>query len=109
MPSTPNHQPEQQRAWPANRQQQQSASSPEFQSKSAGKDSSGSDKPQAEKQMGEGSYEATRDYQDNIKTYLDKADVKADAEAAKPASKEEADELKKAEDAGLSHTKAPGQ
>ena len=32
---------------------------------------------------GEGSYTATRDYQKNIKQYLDKADVQADAEAAK--------------------------
>jgi hypothetical protein len=62
-----------------------------------------------EQQMGEGSYEGTRDYQENIKTYLDKADVKSDAEAAEPATAEEAQALKKAEDEALSHTKAPGQ
>jgi hypothetical protein len=62
-----------------------------------------------EQQMGEGSYEGTRDYQENIKSYLDKADVKSDAEAAKPATPEEAKALKKAEDEALSHTKAPGQ
>jgi hypothetical protein len=65
------------------------------------------DKP--EQQMGEGSYEGTRDYQENIKSYLDNADVKSDAEAAKPATPEEAKALKKAEDEALSHTKAPGQ
>lgn len=60
-------------------------------------------------QIGEGGYEATRDYQDNIKQYLDKADVKADAEASKPDSPDQAKELKKAEDEGLSHSKSPGQ
>ena len=68
------------------------------------------DKPgQPEQQMGEGSYEGTRDYQENIKTYLDQADVKSDAEAAKPHTPEEAEALKKAEEEGLSHTKSPGQ
>lgn len=62
-----------------------------------------------EPQMGEGSYEGTRDYQESIKSYLDKADVKSDAEAAEPATPEEAKALEKAEDEGLSHTKAPGQ
>ena len=60
-------------------------------------------------QIGEGSYEATRDYQENIKEYLDTADVEADAEAAEPDSPEQARDLKKAEDEGLSHSKAPGQ
>lgn len=60
-------------------------------------------------QIGEGSYEATRDYQDNIKQYLDRADVKDDAKAAKPDSPEHDKELKKAEDEGLSHSKSPGQ
>ena len=60
-------------------------------------------------QIGEGSYEATRDYQQNIKNYLDKADVHADAKAAKPDSPEQARELKKAEDEGKSHSKAPGK
>jgi hypothetical protein len=62
-----------------------------------------------EQQMGEGSYEGSRDYQENIQSYLEKADVKSDAEAAKPETPEEAEALKKAEEEGLSHTKAPGQ
>ena len=65
-------------------------------------------KPEAAKpqqQMGEGSYEATRDYQKNITDYLKDANVEADAEAAKPRSEEEARELDKAEQEGKSHSK----
>jgi hypothetical protein len=54
---------------------------------------------------GEGSYTATRDYQKNIKDYLDKADVKADAEASRPRSENEARELEQAEREGKSHSK----
>jgi hypothetical protein len=54
---------------------------------------------------GEGSYTATRQYQKNIKGYLDKADVRSDAEAAKPRSESEARELEDAEREGKSHSK----
>ena len=54
---------------------------------------------------GEGSYSASRDYQKNIKEYLDKADVQSDAEAAKPRSESEARELEQAEREGKSHSK----
>ena len=54
---------------------------------------------------GEGSYSATREYQKNIKDYLQKADVEADAEAAKPRSESEARELERAEREGRSHSK----
>ena len=54
---------------------------------------------------GEGSYTATRDYQKNIKEYLDKADVQADGEAAKPRSESEAREMEDAEREGKSHSK----
>ena len=54
---------------------------------------------------GEGSYSASRDYQKNIKEYLDKADVQADAEAAKPRSESEARDLEQAEREGKSHSK----
>ncbi|MDB5860397.1 MAG: hypothetical protein JWQ76_4086 [Ramlibacter sp.] len=61
---------------------------------------------QAQDQVeGEGSYTATREYQKNIKEYLDKADVAADAEKAKPHSEAEARELEEAERAGRSHSK----
>jgi hypothetical protein len=63
--------------------------------------------PQAgdQQQMGEGSYEATRDYQKNIGEYLKKADVEQDAQAAKPRSEQEARELNEAEQEGKSHSK----
>lgn len=54
---------------------------------------------------GEGSYSATRNYQRDIKEYLDEADVAADAAAAKPRSESEAQELENAEREGLSHSK----
>jgi hypothetical protein len=54
---------------------------------------------------GEGSYSATRDYQKNIKQYLEKADVEKDAEAAKPRSESEARDLEQAEREARSHSK----
>jgi hypothetical protein len=65
-------------------------------------------KPTAQKkeqQMGEGSYEASRDYQQRTEEYLKKADVEADAEAAKPRSEQEARDLAQAEEEGRSHSK----
>jgi hypothetical protein len=59
----------------------------------------------SKKQMGEGSYEATRDYQKDIKEYLKDADVQKDAEAAKPRSEQEAREMEEAEKKGRSHSK----
>ncbi|MCY7370965.1 MAG: hypothetical protein LH479_08875 [Polaromonas sp.] len=66
-------------------------------------------KGSGKQQIGEGSYEATRDYQENIKNYLDKADVQADAKAAKPDSPQQERELQQAEGEGLSHSKSPGK
>jgi hypothetical protein len=54
---------------------------------------------------GEGSYSATRNYQKDIKDYLEKADVDKDAEAAKPRSDSEARELEDAEREGKSHSR----
>ena len=54
---------------------------------------------------GEGSYSATRNYQKDIKDYLQKADVEADGEAAKPTSAEEARDMEEAEREGKSHSK----
>jgi hypothetical protein len=78
--------------------QQQQQGSADFQSK-----------PEAGEVEGEGSYSATRDYQKNIKDYLDHADVKKDAEASKPRSAEEARELQDAEEEGKSHSRAKGE
>ena len=58
-----------------------------------------------QQQMGEGSYEATRDYQKDIKQYMDKADVQADAEASRSRSEGEAREMDEAEREGRSHSK----
>lgn len=69
-------------------------------------DPSGTPNPQ---QIGEGSYEGTRDYQKGVDTYLANADVASDARAARPADDAEAAELKQAEQEGLSHSKAKGQ
>jgi hypothetical protein len=62
-------------------------------------------RPEGAQVEGEGSYSATRNYQKDIKDYLDKADVEADAEAAKPRSDSEARELDAAEREGRSHSK----
>lgn len=75
--------------------QQQQAGSNEFQPKPEGK----------QQQMGEGSYEASRDYKEKIEDYLKKADVDADAKAAQPRSAEEARDLERAEEEGKSHSK----
>jgi hypothetical protein len=77
--------------------QQQQAGSNEFQPKPAAES--------REQQMGEGSYEGTREYNERTKEYLKKADVEADAEAAKPRSEEEARDIAKAEEEGRSHSK----
>lgn len=87
-----------QRYFSREQQQQQQSGSTEFQPPKG-----------REQQMGEGSYEATRDYQDNLKSYLKKADVDADARAARPRNVQEARELEAAEKEGKSHTRAPGE
>lgn len=56
-------------------------------------------------QMGEGSYEATRDYQKDIEEYLKRADIEGDMRAAKPTSQQEARDLEQAEKEGKSHSK----
>jgi len=85
-------------------QQPQRASDPQ-QQRSGATDFQARPDAQGSQVEGEGSYTATRDYQKNIKDYLDKADVGKDAEAAKPRSESEARELQQAEDEGRSHSK----
>ena len=63
---------------------------------------------QKKEQIGEGSYEGTRDYQKRMDDYLETADVAADAKAARPEDDAEAAQLKEAEQEGLSHSKAKG-
>ena len=80
--------------------QQQQAGSSDFQPKTA------DSKPQ---QMGEGSYEGSRDYKERTEEYLKHADVAADAEKAKPRSEQEARDMAQAEEEGKSHSKAKGK
>jgi hypothetical protein len=78
-------------------QQQQMSGSSEYQQS-----------PQAsggKQQMGEGSYEGTRDYNQRTEKYLKSHDVQKDAEAARPRSDQEAREMKDAEEEGKSHSK----
>lgn len=76
--------------------QQQQAGSSDFQPKpAAGK----------EQQMGEGSYEGSRDYKERTEEYLKNADVEADAEKAKPNSEQEARDMEQAEEEAKSHSK----
>ncbi|HYD77789.1 hypothetical protein [Ramlibacter sp.] len=71
--------------------------------KKGGQQPSPEGKPQ--QQMGEGSYEGTRDYNQRTEEYLKSHDVKSDAEAARPRSEQEAREMKEAEREGRSHSK----
>ena len=76
--------------------QQQQAGSSDFQPKPA------ADK---EQQMGEGSYQGSRDYKERTEEYLKNADVEADAEKAKPNSEQEARDMEQAEEEAKSHSK----
>jgi len=87
---------QQQPARESDAQQQQSGSN-DFQPKPTAQ--------KKEQQIGEGSYEASRDYKQRAEEYMKKADVEADAEAAKPRSEQEARDLKQAEEEGRSHSK----
>lgn len=90
-------------------QQQPERESDPQQQRSGATDFQGQGQPQAQggqdQVEGEGSYTATRDYQKNIKEYLDKGEVQKDAEAAKPRSESEAREMEQAEREGKSHSK----
>lgn len=77
-------------------QQQQQSGSSDFQPKASAP---------KEQQMGEGSYEGTRDYNKRTAEYLKTHDVKKDAEAAKPRSADEQRDMEKAEEEGKSHSK----
>lgn len=80
-------------------EQQQAAGSREFQPADQAQ-------PQAQGQVeGEGSYTASREYQKDIQDYLKKADVQADAKAARPRSEQEAREMEQAEQEGKSHSR----
>ena len=77
--------------------EQQKAGSPEIQS--------GKPPGAEQEQMGEGSYEGTREYSRRTEEFLKTHDVEKEAEAAKPRSDEEARDMEKAEEEGRSHSK----
>ena len=92
----------------SDRHQQQISGSGEFQPRRP-RASESKDDQDKNRQVGESSYEGTRDYQQGIESYLKRADVKSDARAAKPDNNKEAAELEQAEKEGLSHTRASSQ
>jgi hypothetical protein len=57
---------------------------------------------------GEGNYQATRDYNERTKDYLQSADVESDAKKAAPNDEREARDMKKAEQQGKQHAKLKG-
>ncbi len=57
------------------------------------------------KAKGEGNYEAARQYDDATKKFVDSGKVEQAARDAEPTSKDEADELERAERAGKARTK----
>lgn len=88
------HEQQQQPARDSDPQQQQQSGSNEFRAK-----------PNAQQQMGEGSYEGSREYKERTEEYLKKGNVQKDAEAAKPKSEQEARDMERAEEEGRSHSK----
>ena len=58
---------------------------------------------------GEGNYQATRDYNERTKDYLQSADVEKDAKQAAPRNEREAREMQKAEQQGKQHAKGKSQ
>ena len=54
---------------------------------------------------GEGNYQATRDYNQRTKDYLESADVDKDAREAAPRDESEARDMKQAEEQGKRHAK----
>ena len=89
-------------------QQQPARDEDRDQQQSGSADFQGSKPGAKQQQMGEGSYEATREYDKRQADYMKTHDVQKDAEAAKPRSEEEAREMKQAEDEGKSHSKGEG-
>jgi hypothetical protein len=84
-------------------QQQPERESDRSQQQSGSSDFQGG-KPQGQ-EIGEGSYEGTRDYNKRTEEYLKTHDVEKDAEAAKPRSEQDARDMERAEEEGKSHSK----
>jgi hypothetical protein len=55
--------------------------------------------------QGEGNYEAAKEYDDAQRKFVESGKVDAAAQAAKPKSKAEEEDMKRAEEVGRSHAK----
>ena len=62
-------------------------------------------KPGAKQQMGEGSYEGTREDNKRTEEFLKTHDVEKEAQKAQPQSEQEARDIEQAEEEGKSHAK----
>ena len=58
-----------------------------------------------DKEHGEGNYEATRDYNERTKDFIESGKVDEAAARSKPKNEKEAREMREAEEAGKSHSK----
>jgi hypothetical protein len=58
-----------------------------------------------DKEHGEGNYKATQDYNERTKNFIDSGKVEEAAAKSKPKTQQEADEMRKAEEAGKSRSK----
>ena len=56
-------------------------------------------------EFGEGNYKATRQYNEGLKRHLETHDIDKEARDAAPKSRQEADDMKRAEEVGLSHAR----
>jgi hypothetical protein len=58
----------------------------------------------AQGEFGEGNYKATREYNEGLKRHMETHDIEKEARDAAPRSKDEAEEMERAEEIGRSHT-----
>lgn len=58
---------------------------------------------------GEGNYQATRDYNERTKEYMQSSDVEKDAREAAPRDEREARDMQQAEETGKQHAKSRGR
>ena len=69
------------------------------------KPSDPTDKKQDSKVQGEGDYKSDKRYTESVQSFVKSGKVEEAARKAKPASEQEAAQLKKAEERGLAHNK----
>jgi|SwirhisoilCB2_FD_contig_31_18571236_length_383_multi_5_in_0_out_0_1 hypothetical protein len=57
----------------------------------------------AQGEFGEGNYKATREYNEGLKRHMETHDIEKEARDAAPRSKDEAEDMERAEEIGRSH------